>query len=267
MDLGLGILLIIATYSLLAIAQSPSAREVMARVYRQDTSRDITLRATLEVMAKGGEAQRKRILLYRLGSPGNSKTLVRFTDPLEMRGVALLSLNRQGESDRQWIYTPATQRARRVAPRDRSESFAGTDFSYEDIAERVLDDFSYSFLSAADIIEGRKTIKIKAVPVAPERSQYQFIYYWVAEDVPVILHAELYDKQGKLVRRFHASRLRKASGIWGARRMEMSSASTDSRTILTIEAVHFNAGLRDDLFVPEALGKTAPGSPSRAKTP
>jgi hypothetical protein len=144
-----------------------------------------------------------------------------------------------------------------VAPRDRSESFAGSDFSYEDIAERVLDDFRYRFLPEENTSEGHKTFKIEATPVAPGLSQYGFIYYWVGQDVPVILHAELYDKQGRLVRTFHASQLKKVSGIWGARRLEMSSARENSRTVFTIDAAHLNTGLTDDLFTPEALDKTS----------
>jgi hypothetical protein len=234
-------------------AQAPSAREVMAAVYRQDTSRDTTLHATLQVFAPDGTSLRKKLVLYRLGAPGDSKTLVRFTDPPEMQGVVLLSINRKGESARQWIYLPATQRVRPVAPRDRSDSFAGSNFSYEDIAERVLDDFTYRFLPEQDAIEGHRTFKIEARPASPELSQYGLIYYWVAQDVPVILHAELYEEPGRLLRRFHAGDLKRVSGIWGARRLEMSSARDHSRTTLTIDAVRFNTGLDDRLFTPEAL--------------
>ena len=123
--------------------------------------------------------------------------------------MTLLSINQPGLTDRQWIYTPATERVRSVAPRERSERFAGSDFTYEDIAERSLDDFTYEPLPAEDNIENHKTFKILATPVTPERSQYKFIYYWVAQDVPCILHAEMYDQDGHKVREMHASGLRK----------------------------------------------------------
>ena len=236
----------------------------MERIYQQDDSRDTTLRATLRVFGEDGAIARKRFVLYRMGPPGDSKTLLRFTDPLEMRGIALLSVNRRGESDRQWIYIPATQRVRKVAPRDRSEPFAGSDFSYEDVAERVLDDFTYRFLSEVDTIDGHKTFKIEATPVAPDRSQYKFVYYWVAKDLPVILYAEMYDQQGQLLRRFHASQLKKVSGIWGARRVEISSVRENTRTTLTIDAIHFNTGLDEEQFTPQALERVGPPRPLRA---
>src|SRR6266851_1928390 len=72
------------------------AKAIMAGVYQQDTSHDATLRATLDVTDKEGHTVRKRFTLSRVGSFGNGKTLVRFTDPPELRGVKLLSINQPG---------------------------------------------------------------------------------------------------------------------------------------------------------------------------
>jgi Outer membrane lipoprotein-sorting protein len=145
---------------------------------------------------------------------------------------------------------------RSVTPRERSERFAGSDFTYEDIGEQALDDFTYQLLPAEDIIENHATFKIEATPVAPDRSQYKFIYYWVAQDVPCILHAEMYDQEGRKVREMHASGLRKASGIWGARKTEMRSLLEGTKSVLTIDELHLNTGLDAALFTPEAMEKT-----------
>jgi ribosomal protein L20 len=45
----------------------------------------------------------------------------------------------------------------------------------------------------------------------------------------------MYDKDGKLVRELHASGLKKASGSWGARQVEMRSVEEKTRTVLTID--------------------------------
>jgi hypothetical protein len=239
----------------LSVFGETDAKAIMAGVYQQDTSRDAKLRATLDVTDKDGHTVRKRFTLSRVGSFGNGKTLVRFTDPPELRGVTLLSINQPGITDRQWIYTPATERVRSVALRERSERFAGSDFTYEDIAEPALDDFMYQQIPAEDMIDNHKTVKVAATPVAPDRSQYKFIYYWVAQDVPCILHAEMYDQEGRKVREMHATGLRKESGIWGPRKTEMRSLLEGTKSVLTIDEMHLNAGLDGTLFTPEALEK------------
>jgi outer membrane lipoprotein-sorting protein len=239
----------------LSVFAEADAKSIMAGVYQQDTSRDATLRLTLDVTDKEGHTVRKRFSLSRVGSFGNGKTLVRFTDPVELRGVTLLSMNQPGVTDRQWIYTPATGRVRGVAPRERSERFAGSDFTYEDIAEHSFDDFTYQSLPDEDVIENHATYKIMATPVAPDRSQYKYIYYWVAQDVPCVLHAEMYGADGHVVREMHASGLRKVSGIWGARKTQMRSLLDGTKSELTIDEIHLNSGLDASLFTPEALEK------------
>jgi hypothetical protein len=232
------------------------ARKILDGVYEQDSSQDTTMRAAFDIFDTKGHKTTKKFMLFRLGSPGDSKTLVRFTEPAEIRGVALLSNNHKGDIDRQWLYIPATQRVRSVSPRELSEKFAGTDFTYEDVEERVLDNFNYRLLSDTEVIDGHKTYKIEAVPVDPSRSQYKFVYYWVAQDVPVILHAEMYDKDGKMIRELHASGLKKASGMWGGRHVEMKSVEEKTRTVLTIDEVKFNRHLDEKLFTPENLGNS-----------
>ena len=242
-----------------SVSGSPlDPRKIMEGVYQQDTSHDTTMRANLEVFDKEGHGKKKRFTYRRIGSLGDSKTLVVFTDPKEIRGVALLSINRRGVTDRQFMYTPATQRVRSVSAQERSARFIGSDFTYEDIAEHVLDDFTYRLLGDGENIDGHKTYKVEATPVDAGRSQYKFLYYWVAQDVPVILFAEMYDANGRKVRVLHATQLKRESGIWGARHTEMSSVPDATRTVLTIDEVKFNTGLDEKLFTPEGLEETHP---------
>jgi len=239
--------------------RAQDAQKIIEGVYDQDKSRDITWWATLDIYGREGHSpQRKKFDFSRIGPPGESKTLIRFTDPPEVRGVALLSVNHKGESIKQWLYTPAIERVRPIAPRDRSERFVGSDFTYEDIAERVVDDFTYRILNESESIDGHKTYKIEATPASPDRSQYKVLYLWVAQDVPCILRAEMYDSTGKEVRVLHATGLKKVSGMWGARRLEITSSLENTRTVLTIDGVRVNTGLREDVFTPEALEKAPP---------
>jgi outer membrane lipoprotein-sorting protein len=248
------------------VASATDARAVMEAVYQQDKSHDMTIRANLDIFGKDGQGQKKKFVLKRIGGPGDSKTLLRFTDPAEIKGVTLLSVIQKGTPDQQWLYTPAIERVRSIAPRERSEPFAGSDFTYEDIAERVLDDFTYRMLSDDETMQGHKTYKIEATPVSTDRSQYKFVYFWVGQDVPCVLAAEMYDQNGKKVREFRASGLKKVDGIWGARHLEMSSPMENTRTVLTIDDAQFNTGLDEKLFTPEALaasGTTTQKKPAK----
>ena len=80
----------------------------------------------------------------------------------------------------------------------------------------------------------------------------------MAQDVPCILHAQMFDQDGHLLREMHATGLRKESGIWGARRTEMRTVPAGTKTVLTIDQVHLNTGLDEAMFTPEALEKNPP---------
>ena len=238
-----------------AAEAAPSAQKIMEDVYKQDTSHDITMKANFQVYDNQGHNAKKEFILRRLGSPGDSKTEVVFTGPKEVRGVVLLSINQPGISERQYVYTPATQRVRSVVPQERSARFIGTDFTYEDIGERVLSESTYRTISDGEVIDGHKTYKVEAMPVDASRSQYKLVYFWVAKDVPVIVFAEMYDAQGHKVRVMHTTDLKREGGIWGARHTEMRTVTDGTRTVLTIDSVKFNTKPDEKLFTPQGLAE------------
>lgn len=235
--------------------QAQDARKIMEGVYKQDTSRDTTWRGKMDVVDKKGTVRSKKFTMRKLGGLGNSKTLVRFTDPAEVRGVGLLSINQGGVADRQWMYTPAIQRVRRIAAQERRQRFIGTDFTNEDMAERVLDDFTYKLIGEGEEIDGRKTYKIEGRPVAPDKSQYAYVYIWAPQDVPYSVLVEMYDKQGRKQRILKAGNLEKISGVWVAKRVEMSTPAEGTKTILMLEDIRFDTGLKEDMFTQQALEK------------
>ena len=232
---------------------APSALKIMEDVYRQDTSHDITMKANFQVYDNQGHNAKKEFILRRIGSPGDSKTEVVFTGPKEVRGVALLSINQPGIQERQYVYTPATQRVRSVIPQERSARFIGTDFTYEDIGERVLSEYTYRTLLENEVIDGHKCTKVEATSVDASRSQYKVVYLWVAKDVPVIVFAEMYDARGQKVRVMHATDLKHEGGVWGARHTEMRTVADGTRTVLTIDSVKFNTKPDEKLFTPDGL--------------
>ena len=229
------------------------ARKIMEGVQSQNTSHDLTMKADFEIFDKQRKNAKKEFTLMRLQSNGESRTLVAFTSPAEIRGVVLLSVNEKGRPATQYLYTPATQRVRSVVQQERSARFLGTDFTFEDIGERAVDDFNYKLLSEGELIDGHKTYKIEAVPVSADRSQYKYIYCWVAQDVPVILFAELYDANGTKVRVMQATTLKRENGVWGARHTEMRTIADGTRTVLTINSVKFNTRPNEKLFTPEGM--------------
>jgi len=246
----LGLLCLLAQ---LTAASDTDGRGIMEKVFGQDRTGSRVVHATLQVFEREGRSTSKRFVEYRIGTEQGSKALLMFTEPAEIRGLQVLSISTHGALPEEWIMSPTTHRARKIAAPDRAARFADSDFSYEELSNPVLADFNYHLLPETHTVNGHAAWLIEAVPVNAGRSQYNKVRYRVAKDIPCILTAEMFDSEGRMVRTVVAADFARRSGVWGPRRVEARSVLEGTRSILTVDAVQFNAGLTDELFTPQAM--------------
>jgi hypothetical protein len=228
-----------------------SAREIVAEAQARTEATSQRYEGTLKVIDAKGKVSDKRWILDRLGSHGDSKAVLTFTEPAEVKGVALLIVNHSDRSSDQWMWTPAIQRERRIALQDRSTRFFGTDFSFEDLEERDLDQFTYRLLAEEDA-DGARCWKIEAKPAGRKVSQYTSSILWIRKDNYAYERIEN-DIGDELVRRLDYQRIEQVQGIWTARIMEMADLRRKSRTVLGLEALAYNVPMRDEDFTLQAL--------------
>ncbi|PYS07288.1 MAG: outer membrane lipoprotein-sorting protein [Acidobacteria bacterium] len=195
----------------------------------------------------------KRWQYDRIGSHGSSKSVLRFTAPAEVKGVALLVINHPDRSSDQWMWTPAINRERRIALQDRSTRFFGTDFSFEDLEEPDTNQFDYRLLGD-ETIDGALCWKVESKPKQTKISQYTHSLVWVRKDNYAFAQIENYNKD-QLVRRARYSDIRNVQGIWTAHSIEMQDMKRNSRTILKIEKLQYNLPMKDDAFTLQALSR------------
>ena len=65
------------------------------------------------------------------------------------------------------MWTPAIERDRRIALQDRSTRFFGTDFSFEDLEERDVDQYDYALLGE-EAIDGARVLEDSVDPEAAQ---------------------------------------------------------------------------------------------------
>src|SRR5579863_4089737 len=151
--------LIAALLLINTFAFAHDARQIVAESENRSRSKSQQYEGTLEVAGASSKVSTKRWEYRRIGSFGASKAILRFTAPAEVKGVALLIVNHTDRASDQWMWTPAIERDRRIAMQDRSTRFFGTDFSFEDLEERDVDQFDYKLLGE-DTIDGAACWKI-----------------------------------------------------------------------------------------------------------
>ncbi len=231
-------------------AQS-DARQIVEEAQRRTNTKSQRYEGLLQVLDGKGKVADKRWIFMRLGSHGNSKAVLRFVAPPEVKGVALLIVNHPDRASDQWMWTPALQRERRIALQDRSTRFFGTDFSFEDLEERDVEQYHYRLLGE-EPIDGIVSWKIESVPSEKKTSQYTQSIVWIRKDIYAIAQIENYIKND-VVRRLKYSDVAQVQGIWTGRRLEMHDLRKNSRTILTLDKLQYNVPLKEEDFTLQAL--------------
>src|SRR5207247_5536177 len=156
---------------------------------RRTDARSQRYEGLLQVFDAKGKVSDKRWTLERFGSHGDSKMVLRFTAPAEVKGVALLVVNHPDRASDQWMWTPGIERDRRIALQDRSTRFFGTDFSFEDLEERDVDQYDYALLGD-DTVDGLAGWKIESTPKAARSSQYTRSIVWIRKDNDALARLE-----------------------------------------------------------------------------
>jgi hypothetical protein len=227
------------------------ARQIVAETQRRATSRSQRYIGRLESFDAGGRAREKRWTYERIGSHGQSKSLIRFTEPADVRGVALLIVNHPDRASDQWMWTPAIERERRIALQDRSTRFFGTDFSFEDLEERDVDQDDYRLLGEEEI-GGVPCWKIQSAPGPSRTSQYSRSIIWIRKDLYTAVRIDAYAGDDVVRRRTYAD-IRNVQGIWTARETTMADLRRGSHTRLTLDEIEYDVPLRDADFTVQAL--------------
>ena|SRR5689334_6074835 len=143
--------------------------------------------------------------------------------------------------------TQAIERDRRIALQDRSTRFFGTDFSFEDLEERDVNQFDFKLAGGDDT-----TWKIEARPRQTKSSQYTSSLLTVRKDNYVAVQIDNYNKD-KLVRQLKYSDIEKIENIWTPRAVEVYDVGRNSRTVMKLEKLQYNLPAKPEDFTIEAL--------------
>lgn len=229
-----------------------SAREVHDYVDKRYQGDDGKYKLTLTLVNKRGEDRTSQMVRYRYERDHLSKVLLTYVSPADVRGTTTMTIEQKDADDIQRIYIPSMKKNRRIASSDKGRSWAGTDFTYEDLQEHEVDDWNYGELKI-DIVDGHECYFYVTTPVTPDKSCYTRIENWVRKDILEPVRAKYWDEKGKYLKELNFRDLRKIQGIWSAMYWEMENVQEGHKTVFKVEKVIYNTGLKEDMFTPRSM--------------
>ena len=243
-------------------APAENAQAILARVRQLgQTTRhwsDRVQRLHLRIIdRRGGERQRDLVIYLKKYPEERTRTLVFFESPPDVKGVGMLQWADPHAQDQQWLYVPELKRVRQIGAGAKQESFAGTDFSFDDLAimSQITDwteADARAELVGTESLDGQPCHVIQFTPVGKALT-YGRIVIWLRTADLVVLRYSMHDGAGRRQKVLSLSDLRPVGTIPSAFRMEMQNVGAGSRTAVEFSDIKYNVGLADDLFTQRAL--------------
>ncbi|WP_017444313.1 outer membrane lipoprotein-sorting protein [Gayadomonas joobiniege] len=202
--------------------------------------------------ASGDESVREmRIRALEVSGDGD-KGLTIFDKPRDVAGTLFLNHSHINEADDQWLYLPALKRIKRIASRNKSGPFMGSEFSYEDLVSFEVEKFTYKFLREEDY-QVFKTDVVESIPT-DKYSGYSRQISWIDQKHARVHKIEFYDRKNALLKTltFSDYKLYK-NKFWRAHLSKMVNHQTGKSTDLVTEQISFDVGLDEADFARNAL--------------
>ena len=205
----------------------------------------------MKIVDKSGSTRTRKFTLLRMNTKnGNQKFYVYFKEPADLYKQVFLVWKEVGEgkNDSRWMWLPALNLKRSIAPGDKRISFVGSDFTYEDVSGRNLKEDKHELLETTDT-----QYIVKNTP--RDAGSVEFSHYTVAIDKETFLPrlAKYYDKNGKLYRTVEATKVEPVQGFPTVTESVVKDLNTGGSTINTFSNIKYDIGLKENIFTERFL--------------
>lgn len=204
--------------------------------------------------ARGRESRRtvRKFVIEEDGVP--DKTIGAFVDPPDIRGTVMLTWEQSYGADEQWLYIPSLKRTKKINAENKSGSFLGTEFAWEDISTSELSKYDYRYLGEGE--EG-KTWKVERIPVY-KFSGYSRQVTWVDKTNYQTIKVNYYDKKGDLLKTEIRKNFEQYVGrYWRPLYLEMINHQNKKRTVLIMSPYVIGDGVKAEWFKSFGLARVS----------
>jgi len=239
------IMVLIMSWAISVAAQELSALDIVKKSDATvNAPKDQYLDSKMVLINKNGDQKVRKTVMYQ---KGDEKRLIRFLSPADQKGIGFLSL----PNDINYLYLPAFHKVRKIASHVKNQSFAGTDFSYDDMSSfKYAEEYDPKLLETTE-----ENYVLELTPKANIKKDYSKLKMLVAKESFYPVKIEHYDKAGNLWKVMVREKVVKKGDYWVSLKMEMKDLKKQHSTQTLIEKIELDTGLSDNIFTKRNLKK------------
>ena len=245
--LVLGILLpFLAVEKAVCSEQTPDVQTIVNKAnivaYYQGDDGKASVKMT--ITNKQGQKREREFNILRkdVADGGDQNYFVYFQKPPDVRKMAYMVHKHvdPGKDDDRWLYLPALSLVKRIAAGDKRTSFVGSDFLYEDVSGRSLQEDTHELIETTD-----QMFIVKNVPKQPDTVEFNYYNVSIDRKTYVPMKMEFYDKDDKLYRVIESKKVEKIQDFYTVVQSVVSNLKTGSKTEMEFGDVQYNINLGD----------------------
>lgn len=255
------------SFTALSALAGNQAREIMEKVDARDDGSSVISTMQMTLIDKNGKKRNRQMRTFSKDINANTehKTIF-FLSPSDVKNTAFLTYDYSGDDkdDDQWMYLPALKKTKRIPASDKDAAFMGSDFSYADMTDKELDDYTFKLIKESAIKRKEGKVPVWVVESTPvnqaviDETGYTKSTLYIRQDNFVLTRAKFYLKKAKRIKYMDVRKLEEIDGIWVAITTTMTTKQgkqTLHKTILTNSNVEINQDISDDMFTIRTIEK------------
>lgn len=220
---------------------------------RYDDYTDQRAEAVLTIRTASGDEAVRRMRARSLNTEDGSRNLTVVDEPRDVAGTALLTHSYDDRTDEQWLFLPALNRVKRIAAGNRSGSFMGSEFTYEDFTGQPVAKFDFRLLREEEF-DGKPCYVLERVPKPDTKSSYARHVVWMDKAHYRSLKVEYYNRAGQHQKTLRATGFEQyPNGRWRPGEMTMTNHLSGNESVLAWSGIEFDSGYTERDFTVDAL--------------
>ena len=239
-----------------ATSNAQTGRDIIQRVKDRPDGDTRYAEMQITLIKKNGDKRERKMVSWAMDQGKDTKKIMFFTYPGDVKGTGFLTwdYDQAGKEDDKWLYLPAMKKTRRISgASSKTDYFMGTDFTYDDMGGRNVDEDTHKLLRE-EMRDGHKCWVVESVP-KDAREIYSRKISWIRQDCDAGIYVEYYDKLDKLHRVLTVQDLQKVQGYWTVMKMEMKNVQSGHSTQITVTGPEYDIAVDKSLFTVAKLEK------------
>lgn len=236
------------------LADDAKARAIMKKVYTREDGKTLEQDMRMILIDKNGKKRIRDMKSYSKDFGSDKYQIIFVKSPTDLKNTAFLTYDygKTSKNNDQWLYLPVLKKAKHIHGSGKSSSFMGSDFSYYDMNNHNLKDYSFKLLKEITL-KGYSAWVIESTPRTSKvlkKSGYIKAINVIEKKDYAMMRSTGYLKNGKK-KYFDVTRAHKQDGIWVADEITMTTKKgkvTVHKTILKFSNIKLNKPIKDTMF-------------------